>query len=103
MVAAGLLDRPDDIFHLSWWDIAAWAEGDWDGSGAQALVADRATQRAAWLAQEPPDVIILDAAGHPSELPAETPIASPPMPADGAPAADATRATTVTQGSVLAF
>ena len=49
MVAADLLDRPDDIFHLAWWDIAAWAEGDWDGAGARALVADRAAQRAAWL------------------------------------------------------
>ena len=92
MVAAGLLDRPDDIFHLAWWDIAAWAEGEWDGAGTRTLVADRAAQRAVWLEQEPPDVIVLDTRGRPAELPANAPAgcwsarASPPAGRGGRPA-----------------
>ena len=82
MFAAGLLDRTDDIFHLAWWDIAAWAEGDWDGAGARALVADRAAQRAAWLALEPPDVIVLDAEGRLAEVAQGAAVAWPPNPAD---------------------
>jgi phosphohistidine swiveling domain-containing protein len=83
MVAAGLLDRPDEIFHLAWWDIAAWAEGDWDGTGARALVADRAAQRAGWLALEPPDVIVHDTEGRLTELPAKTAMSWPSRPDTG--------------------
>jgi pyruvate,water dikinase len=83
IVAAGLLDRPDDIFHLAWWDILAWAEGDWDGAGARALVADRTAQRAAWLAYEPPDVIVLDTEGRPASVADAEAVAWPPKPANG--------------------
>jgi pyruvate,water dikinase len=83
MVAAGVLVTPDDIFHLSSWDIVAWAEGDWDGTGARALVADRAAQQARWLTLEPPDVIVLDANGRPAELPVTTAAAWPPSAATG--------------------
>jgi rifampicin phosphotransferase len=69
MVVGGVLDQPDDIFHLTWWDIQAWAAGEWSGQGARALVADRAAQHTAWLDLEPPDVIVLDADGRPAQLP----------------------------------
>jgi len=58
MQAAGVLDDPEDVFYLTWVDLAAYLEGSWDGTGAKALVHDRKAQRAAWLAQEPPDVIM---------------------------------------------
>jgi phosphohistidine swiveling domain-containing protein len=77
MAAAGLLDRPEEIFHLCWWDIVAWAEGEWDGGGARALVADRAAQQAAWLAIEAPDVIVLDGQGQPAVLPSSMTVAQP--------------------------
>lgn len=81
MVAAGVLAQPDDLFHLTWWDILAWANGEWDGSGARALVADRVAQRAAWLTLDPPDVIVLDAQGRPATLPSTfvpaAPLAAP--------------------------
>ncbi|MGE3913949.1 MAG: PEP/pyruvate-binding domain-containing protein, partial [Chloroflexota bacterium] len=78
LVAAGVLDRPEDIFHLTWWDIVSWAEGHWAGNGARALVADRASQHRAWLALEPPDVFVLDAQGQPTEMPREGSAAWPP-------------------------
>ena len=70
MVATGVLDDPQDIYHLTTWDIAAWALSTWDSRGARALVADRAARQAAWLAQDAPDVIVLDAGHRPTELPA---------------------------------
>lgn len=82
MTAADLLDRPDDIFHLSWWDILAWAQGDWDGAGARVLAADRAAQQATWLVLDPPDVTVLDAAGRPAELPGTVAAVVGPAPAE---------------------
>jgi pyruvate,water dikinase len=86
MVLSGALDRADDIFHLSTWDIAAWAAGEWDGRRARALVADRAARHRTWLALEPPDVIVLDAEGRPAELPPVMASAVSARPAVGGPA-----------------
>ena len=58
LVAAGHLDQPGDVLHLSAADLVCWLEGWWDGAGARRLAADRARQREAWLAEEtPPDEI----------------------------------------------
>jgi pyruvate,water dikinase len=78
LVVAGALDTPDDIVHLAVVDWDAFLRGEWDGRGARALVADRKAQRAAWLAESPPSVLILDAAGRPATLPAARAAAPPP-------------------------
>jgi pyruvate,water dikinase len=63
LILAGALDRPDDVFHLSYMDVESYLRGEWDGRGARSLVADRREQAAAWLAETPPDVFIQNAAG----------------------------------------
>lgn len=67
--AAGKLDDPADVFHLAWPELETYLRDEWDGTGARALVADRKARDAAWLAQEPEDVYILDAEGRPAALP----------------------------------
>src|SRR5262249_24924906 len=53
MVAAGILDQRDDVFHLSWPDIETWLRGEWDGTGARALVAERQARDAQWRSLHP--------------------------------------------------
>lgn len=79
LVAAGKLDDPADVFHLAWADLEMYLRGEWDGTGARTLVADRKTRDAAWLAGEPEDVYILDAEGRPAAMPGEreTVVAAP--------------------------
>ncbi|KKM10333.1 hypothetical protein SY88_14110 [Clostridiales bacterium PH28_bin88] len=71
LVAAGKLDDPTDVFHLAWVELEMYLRDEWDGTGARALVADRKARDAAWLAEEPSDVYILDAEGHPAAMPGE--------------------------------
>lgn len=63
LTAAGMLDCPDDVFHFSYSDVESFLRGEWDGRGARPLVADRRKQRAAWLAETPPDVLMQDTGG----------------------------------------
>jgi pyruvate,water dikinase len=63
MTAAHLLEQQEDVFFLTWFDLLAFLRGDWDGQGAQALVADRREQHAAWLTEMPTDVFIDDCDG----------------------------------------
>ncbi len=65
LVAAGALDELDDVFHLTVFDVETYLRGEWDGSGARALVTDRKAQCTAWLAAEPADVFVEDADGRP--------------------------------------
>jgi pyruvate,water dikinase len=65
LVAAGALEYPSDVFHLAGTDVEMYLRGEWDGTGARALVADRQAQAAAWLAEAPPDVFLLDGDGRP--------------------------------------
>jgi pyruvate,water dikinase len=69
LVAAGLLEKSADVFHLAVSDLEAYLRGEWDGRGATALAADRQAQRERWLQECAPDVIILTADGQPAELP----------------------------------
>jgi phosphohistidine swiveling domain-containing protein len=70
MVEAGVLDERADVFFLTWSDLLAFLQGEWDGRGVRSLVADRKAQRNWWLAETPPDSFICDAQGRPAELPA---------------------------------
>jgi rifampicin phosphotransferase len=79
MTAAGALDAPEDIVHMAVVDWESFLRGEWDGRGARALVADRKAQRAAWLAESPPSVLVLDAEGRIASLPA-TRAAAPSAP-----------------------
>jgi pyruvate,water dikinase len=68
MSVSGVLEAPQDVFHLSWVDVQSYLRGEWDGTGAEALIADRKRQTAEWMAAEAPDYIILDAEGRPAQL-----------------------------------
>jgi len=72
MVEAEVLDEQVDVFFLTWSDLVAFLQKQWDGRGARALVADRKAQRNRWLAEAPPDIFICDARGRPAELPSAT-------------------------------
>ncbi|HZU69515.1 MAG TPA: PEP/pyruvate-binding domain-containing protein [Ktedonobacteraceae bacterium] len=69
MVEAEVLDECADVFFLTWSDLVAFLQEQWDGQGARALVADRKAQRNRWLAEAPPDLFICDDQGRPAELP----------------------------------
>jgi pyruvate,water dikinase len=70
LVLAGHLDRAEDVFHLAIADLLCWMEGWWNGTGARELVADRARQREAWLAEDaPPDVITEEPDGRVTAAP----------------------------------
>lgn len=69
MVASGHLLHPEDVFHLSWPDVEAYLRGEWNGTGATALVGDRKAEAAGWQAVEPPGYLVLDGEGRPAELP----------------------------------
>jgi rifampicin phosphotransferase len=58
LVEAGHLDEAAAIFELASADIACLLRGEWDGTGAASLVADRQKQRRQWLASNPPDVFV---------------------------------------------
>jgi pyruvate,water dikinase len=87
MAAAGLIESPDDVFHLTWLDLEAFltgrpevrglrggggalSGGEGEGSGLRHLVADRKALRQENLQKEPPDVIV-----------GETPVKKAPPPA----------------------
>jgi pyruvate,water dikinase len=72
MVAAGVLDQLDDVFDLTLPDLRQWLDGQWDGCGACALIADRRRERQAWLSLPTRDVIVLDAEGNETEMPCNT-------------------------------
>ncbi len=59
-VDRSLLEQPEDIFHLSWQEIVAILRKTWGGDGLRALVEDRKKERLAYLAMNPPDLIIDD-------------------------------------------
>lgn len=71
LVEQGHLDQADDIFYLSFTDMEQYLTGEWEGTGARALVADRRARDEAWDRESPPDIILLDAEGRPAALPAE--------------------------------
>ncbi|MGC2854855.1 PEP/pyruvate-binding domain-containing protein [Novispirillum sp. DQ9] len=59
MAARGLLADAGDVFDLSAFDVMAWLDGAWDGTGAAALAAEGRRRRMAWAAMPaPPDVLI---------------------------------------------
>jgi pyruvate,water dikinase len=60
LCAAGWLDTPGQVFHLSRADILMFLEGAWDGRGARELAGDRERERAEWLSQEPPPDVIIE-------------------------------------------
>lgn len=101
LVAAGQLDDPADVFHLAWADVEMYLREEWDGTGARALVADRKARDAVWLAEEPADVYILDAEGHPAVMPGQAEATPAVMPGEAVlvPAEPAGRAG---EGNVLA-
>ena len=70
MVAAGQLDTPDDATQLAHIDIRCCLRGDWDGSGARELVADRRVRRVQWLTEPCPDVITEEPDGRMAASPA---------------------------------
>jgi pyruvate,water dikinase len=72
MADAGALAERDDVFGLTWLDVETFLRGEWDGAGANALVASRKAQRAAWLAEDVEDIYVLDTEGQPTELPASS-------------------------------
>ena len=59
MAEAHLLQKEEDVFFLTWADLLAHLEGQWDGLGARALVADLKEQHASWLTESPADVFIV--------------------------------------------
>lgn len=71
MSEAGIIERRDDIFYLSFADIQAWAQDAWDGAGAKLLVADRVLQTQNWAAMPSPADVILVGAGMAEPLQAE--------------------------------
>ena len=58
LVEAYLLEAPEDVFFLTWADLQAFLQGEWNGQRARALVTDRKKQHATWLAEMPADVFI---------------------------------------------
>lgn len=62
----GALDQPSDIFHLAGEEVQAFLRGEWDGAGARALVADRQARAAAWAAETPLDVLVVEPTGSPA-------------------------------------
>ena len=78
--AAGRIAAADDVFHLSLLEVEAWLTGAWDGTGADALVADRRARLAAQQAQELPGVITESPPAAPGAPARRTPPA-PPVPA----------------------
>jgi pyruvate,water dikinase len=71
LVAAGHLDVPEQVFDLAYPDIEAFLLGEWDGSGARARSGDVKARRRAWIAESPPEVIVIapDGVTLPSALP----------------------------------
>jgi pyruvate,water dikinase len=63
LVAAGRLDRPEQIFDLSYPDLEAYLLGEWDGHGARERSDDVRARTAAWMKETPPEVIIVGAQG----------------------------------------
>jgi pyruvate,water dikinase len=63
MAEAHLLEAQEDVFFLTWFDLLAFLQGEWDGQGAPALVADRKHLHAAWLTELPADVFIASPEG----------------------------------------
>ena len=57
LTADGVLERPEQVFHLSHWDVVCWLRGYWDGRGAHELAEDRRVRREAWLQSSPPPTI----------------------------------------------
>ncbi|HWI62834.1 MAG TPA: PEP/pyruvate-binding domain-containing protein, partial [Symbiobacteriaceae bacterium] len=70
MAAEGVLEQPDDIFHLSWIDVETYTADPAQAGNLRTLVADRKAQRAELSRKDPPDVII-----------GETPVKKAPAPA----------------------
>jgi pyruvate,water dikinase len=83
LAAEGAIARAEDVFQLAWPEVEGWLRGEWDGMGARELVAGRNAARARWLTEEAPDVLILDVAGRPAELPESMQPAAPAAAADG--------------------
>ncbi|MBI2920778.1 MAG: hypothetical protein HYY18_06795 [Planctomycetes bacterium] len=65
LAATGHLAAPADVFHLTCIDVEMWLRGEWDGSGARTLVADRKDEMKRWEAERPPDAIVEGAAAAP--------------------------------------
>ena len=57
LVAAGQLDTPEQVLHLTLMDLLCWLRADWNGTGARELAEDRAARRVRWLAEPAPDLI----------------------------------------------
>jgi pyruvate,water dikinase len=58
MAEHGVLEQPDDVFHLARADLEAFVRGEWDGAGAMVLAAERRKLRNERLAAPgPPDLV----------------------------------------------
>ena len=77
MQAAGRIAAPDDVFHLSLFEIEAWLTGTWNGNGGRALVGDRQASLAAQQELELPGVITESPSAALSAHTRVTEIASP--------------------------
>ncbi len=71
LAASGAIAAREDVFFLSWGDVEARLRGEWDGTGARALVSDRREQVAAWERESAPDVIVAGAPAAPPPPPAK--------------------------------
>lgn len=69
MAAVKALSTAADIFHLSWLDVEAYLNGEWNGTGASAVAADRSVALQTWQSETPPDVYIHDTEGRPAAMP----------------------------------
>ena len=79
LVAAGRLSSPEDVFHLSVFEIEAFLDGSWDGAGAAHLTADRAARLAQDAERRLPGVVLGDAGQAPATGSPETAVAVEPL------------------------
>ncbi len=81
LTAAGYLDAPVQVFHLSKADILMFLYGKWDGRGARELAGDRERQREEWLSEPPPPDVIIEGGELPG--PAQALAAAPAFDGEG--------------------
>lgn len=80
MVAEGKMKHANEVFYLSKVEIEAYLRGDWNGQGARELASDRLNQRAIWLTEASPDILITDVQGYLYPSPGDSVIISTEVP-----------------------
>lgn len=70
MVEKKLIEKREDIFHLSKFDINMYVSGEWDGIGAKEIINDIKIRDKNYLNDTPNDVIVTDSKYN--EIPLET-------------------------------